>query len=180
MEQAETFHGRAGGANLDELFGTIGDAMTRNVVALEPKMKANDAALMLGEAGVAGGPVIRKGQVVGVVTLRDLLRREGHTTPQTTGPFLRGERHLTDLTVEDVMTKDVVTARADWPLTRAILVMDEAQVNRLPVLDAHGRPVGILAREDVMRAVAGAIRGKVPRIPHPSVIPGMVPQIPPD
>jgi CBS domain-containing protein len=78
---------------------------------------------------------------------------------QTSGPFLRGERHLAQLTVADVMTKEIVTARADDPLAHAIVVMDSAGVNRLPVVDEQDRPVGILARDDILRALAAGLRG---------------------
>jgi CBS domain-containing protein len=40
----------------------------------------------------------------------------------------------------------------------AVIMMDDREVDRLPVVDVHGRPVGILAREDVVRAVARAGR----------------------
>ncbi|HEX9123296.1 MAG TPA: CBS domain-containing protein, partial [Actinomycetota bacterium] len=96
--------------------------------------------------------------VVGVITLRDLLDRESHGASQVTGPFLRGDRQLGGLHVADVMTREVVTAREDWPLSRAIVLMEDAGVNRLPVLDREDHPVGILARDDVVRAVAGALR----------------------
>ena len=145
-------------ARLDLLFGTVGEAMTTQVVTVEPGLHASDAALLLADAGVAGAPVVQEGRVVGVITLRDLLQREGHTAAQITGPFLRGERHLGNLTVADVMTKEVVSARTAWPLTRAITLMDDARVSRLPVLDDRDRPVGILARDDVLRAVAKGLR----------------------
>ncbi|HZP90798.1 MAG TPA: CBS domain-containing protein [Actinomycetota bacterium] len=143
---------------IEARFGTVGDAMTRKVVTLEPAMRANEAALLLSEAGVTGGPVLDEGRVVGILTLGDLERVEGHGPIQTTGPFLRGDRRLANLTVADVMTREVVCAREHWPLTTAITLMDEAGVNRLPVIDLADRPVGILARDDVVRAIAAAIR----------------------
>ena len=56
------------------------------------------------------------------------------------------------------MTRDVVVASTDWPLTRAIEAMDAAGVNRLPVEDERGRPVGIVARDDVLGTIAQALR----------------------
>lgn len=159
-------------------FGTVGEAMTRNVVAMEPGMRASDAAAMLTEAGVAGGPVVEGGRVVGILTLRDLIEKEGHGATQTTGPFLRGERHLANLTVADVMTREVFTARQEWPLTRALALMDDAGVNRLPVLDREDRPVGILARDDVLRAIARALHECEPHV-HPAMAPSR-PRIEPD
>ena len=149
----EAFYGES-----EQRFGTVGDAMTRRVWTFEPEMRASDAALRLATEGIAGGPVVESGRVVGVLTLRDLLEREGHVSTQTTGPFLRGERHLANLTVADVMTREVVTVRASDPLTHAIELMDAAGVNRLPVVDAEDRPVGILARDDVLHAIARALR----------------------
>jgi len=139
-------------------FGTVREAMTARVLALEPTLRASEAAMRLAEEGVAGAPVLEGERIVGVLTLRDLLEREGGPTTQTHGPFLRGERRLANLTVADVMTRDVVVASADWPLTRAIEAMESSGVNRLPVVDEQGRAVGILARDDVIRAVARGLR----------------------
>jgi hypothetical protein len=147
-------------------FGRVGEAMTVRVVTFEPTTRASDAALRLSSEGIAGAPVVEGGQVIGVISLRDLLAREGHLAPQTSGPFLRGERHLANLTVADVMTRDVVCVRDDAPLVRAIGLMDSEGVNRLPVLDARGRPVGILARDDVIAAIARVV-GAPPVGVHP-------------
>ncbi|MFB3739879.1 MAG: HPP family protein [Candidatus Velamenicoccus archaeovorus] len=144
---------------LDEQLSTVGAAMTVNVLELAPTLLASEAVRILTEAGIAGAPVVEDGRVVGIITLRDLLDREGHGAAQVmTGPFLRADRQLGPLRVADVMTRDVFTAREDWPLSRAILLMDDAGVNRLPVVDREDRPIGILARDDVLRAVAMALR----------------------
>jgi CBS domain-containing protein len=52
------------------------------------------------------------------------------------------------------MSESVVVAGAEEPLVEAAIKMDDRGVDRLPVVDVDGRPVGILAREDVVRAVA--------------------------
>jgi CBS domain-containing protein len=97
--------------------------------------------------------------VVGVVTLRDLLVPVLADGPvQTTGPFHRHEHQLTTYRVHELMTAEPVTARADWPLAQAVLAIEQAGINRLPVVDAAGRPVGILTRDDVLRVLAQRIR----------------------
>ena len=60
------------------------------------------------------------------------------------------------------MTGEPVTVRADSPLAVAVVSMDQAGVNRVPVVDAHGRPVGILTRDDVLRVLAERVRKRRP------------------
>jgi CBS domain-containing protein len=55
------------------------------------------------------------------------------------------------------MTHQPATAQAGWPLTQAVALMVELGVNRLPVVD-DGRPIRIVARDDVLRAVAARSR----------------------
>jgi CBS domain-containing protein len=52
------------------------------------------------------------------------------------------------------MSKSVCVATPELPLVEAVIKMDDRGVDRLPVVDVDGRPVGIVAREDVVRAVA--------------------------
>jgi CBS domain-containing protein len=148
-----------GGRGLEDLLGTVGAAMTGEVVALAADLPADAAVRRLERVGVSGAPVVKAGRVVGVVTLRDLLTPASVAPPaMTSGPFLRHEHLLTRLRVAELMTFEPVTARADWPLGRAILAMDETGVNRLPVVHADGRPAGILTRDDVIGALARRLR----------------------
>jgi CBS domain-containing protein len=108
---------------------------------------------------VSGAPVVDRGRVVGVVTRRDLLApvlAKGRA--QTTGPFHRYEHHLGTYRVRELMTPEPITAGTGWPLARAVLGMDQVGVNRVPVIDQRGRPVGILTRADVLRVLARRIR----------------------
>jgi CBS-domain-containing membrane protein len=110
----------------------------------------------LDEHGVCEAPVVHGGRVVGVVTTADLVGRR--TSAQDTGPFLRPHHEARDWSVADVMTETAVMASPGEPLVAAILRMDEARVDRLPVVDPDGRAIGILARADVIRALARAAR----------------------
>jgi CBS domain-containing protein len=76
----------------------------------------------------------------------------------TTGPFHPHEHQLTAYRVHELMTAEPETARPDWPLAQAVLAMEQARINRLPVVDATGRPAGILTRDDVLGALARRIR----------------------
>jgi CBS domain-containing protein len=146
-------------ADLERRLGTVAEAMTSEVVLLEADTPAEVAVRRLERTWVSGAPVTDHGRLVGVITVRDLLAPLSGDT-QTSGPFLRSEHHLAGLRVRDLMTPEAATARAEWPLGRAVRRMVEVGVNRLPVLDAAGRPVGILTRDDVLRALARRLRGQ--------------------
>jgi CBS domain-containing protein len=153
------------------LLGTVGEAMTGEVVVLEADTPVDVAVRRLEHTQVSGAPVVDHGRVIGVVTLRDLLLPVLTDGPvQTTGPFHRHEHQLTSYRVHQLMTAQPVTARPDWPLAQAVLAMEQVGINRLPVVDSAGRPAGILTRDDVLRALARRIRGLGPPPRHGSQI----------
>ena len=133
-------------ASPERLLGSVGGTMTQAVVLLAADTPAEWALRHLDRQAVSGGPVVDHGRVVGVVTRRDLLvpvpEQGSYANP------------LAGLRVRDLMTEQPVTARPDWPLVRAVRAMVDHGVNRLPVVDQAGRPLGILTRDDVLRAVA--------------------------
>ena len=144
--------------SLERLLGTVGEAMTGEVIVLQADTPADIAIRRLEQTQVSGAPVLDHGRVVGVVTLRDLLGPVLADGPvQTTGPFHRREQYLTGYQVRELMTAEPITARTDAPLTDAVLFMDQAGVNRIPVVDSDGRPVGILTRDDVLSGLARRI-----------------------
>jgi CBS domain-containing protein len=144
-----------GATSLEHLLGTVGEAMTPQVVSVQVDTPADIALRRLEQARVSGAPVVDGGRVAGVVTVRDLLAPAlGNGPARLTGPFHRHEHHLTAYRVRDLMTAEPITAGTDWSLARAISAMDQVGINRVPVVDTYGRPVGILTRDDVLRALA--------------------------
>lgn len=158
-------------ARLMDLLGTVRHAMSTSVVNLSPDTPRFEAVGILRRRRVGGAPVVENGRVIGVATESDLLALAPHS--QTTGPFLRPRQRGTEWCVRDAMTRTVIVASPDEPLGAAVVKMYDAGVNRLPVVDDDGQTVGIIARDDVLRAVAGALRGSTrsPVVPRPVLIP---------
>jgi CBS domain-containing protein len=144
--------------SIDEQLGEVGDIMQRNVVSLSPDQPMGDAVRALERAGVSGGPVIEDGRLVGVVGLGDLFRAAGidpgHVA--TSGPWHRYERFVdrSGRSVRYAMSRRVVSLPATAPISQAASLMRMEGVNRIPVLDDAGSVVGIVARDDVIEAVA--------------------------
>ncbi|HZS81406.1 MAG TPA: CBS domain-containing protein [Stellaceae bacterium] len=141
----------------------VADVMTRRVVFAKPETTVIEAARLMLQDGISGLPVIDgKGELVGIVTEGDFLRRsETHTERRRArwlelllGPGRLAEDYVRShgRKVEEIMTQDVATVTGETPLAEAVRLMEKRRVKRLPVL--HGRKVvGIISRADFMQAL---------------------------
>jgi len=140
------------------------DLMTGTAVTIAPDATVADAARMMAEKGVSGLPVVDlSGELVGIVTEGDLLRRKelGSETRRTwwsrlfrddkslAGEFAKAHGRF----VREVMTRNVVCVRHDTPLGRVAELLWTLDVKRLPVLK-NGALVGMISRRDVVRSLA--------------------------
>ncbi|MEU7815220.1 CBS domain-containing protein [Pseudonocardia sp. NPDC049154] len=69
---------------------------------------------------------------------------------------------MKNLTVGDVMTRDVVTARPAMPLKEAARVLHDRHVSGMPVLDEDDRLVGVVSERDLLLTQAA----QLPRDAH--------------
>jgi CBS domain-containing protein len=114
------------------------DALVRGVVDIMRKRKIRHL------------PVVdREGHLVGIVTDRNL--RQVIFDPTIQDRLGDLAEMLNTLTVRDVMTWGVITARPEAPIREADRVMRERKVGALPVVDGE-RVVGMLTETDVLRA----------------------------
>ncbi len=60
-------------------------------------------------------------------------------------------RNLMAQTADDLMTRHAVTVREDMPLRDAAQLLSQNQISGAPVVDAHGRCVGLLSATDFLR-----------------------------
>jgi CBS domain-containing protein len=146
----------------------VSDIMTRDVVTVSPGAQLQDAVeLMIGRK-VSGLPVVAEdGEVVGMLTEGDLLRRaeigtEGKSPGWFEMFFLPGSSALDYVRthgrkIEMLMSTDVISIAPDAPLTAATRLMRDRHIKRLPVVE-NGRLVGILSRSDLMKSLAEALR----------------------
>jgi CBS domain-containing protein len=104
------------------------DLMTSDVLSVAPEMAVSEVAGLLDLIGVGSVPICREdGKVLGILTDRDIAIR---VTAKALDP--------TRTKAQDVMTPDPITCGADDSLIHAERLMADAQVRRLPVVDAKG------------------------------------------
>ena len=157
-----------------ELVGALGsveEAMTRSVVSVSPDMPASEALATLFRHGVGGAPVVEEDRIVGIITTSDI--SAPHPYARETGPFLRPHDGGSEWRVRDLMTESAVTASPYEPLIEAVVRMARARIDRLPVIDREGRPIGIVARDDVVHVLARAAAYREAEIeaPRPVLLP---------
>jgi CBS domain-containing protein len=145
----------------------VADYMTRQVITVAPDDTILQAAKLMLRHRVSGLPVINPaGHLVGIVSEHDLLRRHMNGDG-TEGPHwlqlmieqaaLPGEVHdFHDRKVADVMTPNVVSIAEMASLGDASRLIGDLNVKRLPVV-CDGKLVGIIARADLIRALAQGI-----------------------
>ncbi len=119
------------------------DVMTTDVITVRADTPINDAARLMFRNRVSGLPVCDDGScLIGIITEADFLRLE--VARQEADNLAPVE------TVGEVMNRSVLTIGPDQAIADAARIMVINDVNRLPVVDADSRILGIISRLDVV------------------------------
>jgi CBS domain-containing protein len=144
------------------------DIMVSPVITVKPAQTVREVAQLFVERRISAAPVVDDGgRLVGIVSEGDLLRRIETKTERDRSSWLRlltaDEVLAAEYTkararkVEDVMTKRVVVATVDTPLSEVAMLLEKNSIKRVPVVSA-GRLVGIVSRSNLVQALATARR----------------------
>jgi len=127
---------------------TVGDIMSPNPVTLSPEDSLSGIEDDMAVMALHHLPVVDDGKLIGLVSQRDLLRAESSVLDPTSGAKNAMRRQGTF--VYDVMTREVVTVRAETPLAEAARLLRDHRFGCLPVVDDAGRLVGIVTEHDFL------------------------------
>ena len=127
--------------------------MTRTVKTVTREQTVGELSDMFERDDFNSYPVEEDGQVIGMVTKFDLLKCFVFTPSQMVPPY----EQLMKRTAGDVMTSEFIYVRTDTKLTRVLQLMIEHRLRSVPAIDDH-RLAGIIARRDVLRALADCAR----------------------
>ncbi len=131
---------------------TAEEIMTENPVTVSEKASLAEALEILSEMEIRHLPVVRKGEVVGMLSDRDI-RALGLST---TTDVARMDAIRSSLTasVTTLMTGDVMTVDRDTGLGEIVDLMISEKIGAIPVVDSDsGTLVGIISYIDVLKAV---------------------------
>ncbi len=111
------------------------ETMSRDVVSVRADTPVQEAVRMLVQHRISGLPVVdAQDRLVGIITEHDLMLR-----------------HWSVRLVEDVMTRQVITARESTPIAEISALLMHHSIKRVVIVHDE-RVVGIVSRVDVIRA----------------------------
>jgi CBS domain-containing protein len=149
---------------------TVEDAYSTELISATPTTSIGTALNQLREAQIAHLPVLDEGNLVGMVSLYDVVdfTTRGGTRAQGGSPGGGasggghggyGERggdsdRLLDLPIRNLMSSSVATIDHDAPLDEAVEAMFDREISSLVVTESgEDAPLGILTKTDVIEAL---------------------------
>ncbi|NLF52462.1 MAG: CBS domain-containing protein [Leptolinea sp.] len=129
----------------------VKDYMTSRVVTLDPDDSLLEAHRVMGLERIRSMPVVDDEQLLGIVTRTDLLSNDNSR-------FLSRNNQEESIrvlisSVEQIMTRKVITIKPDASLIEAAKIMMEKKIHSLPVEDEKKKLAGIITESDLFRMV---------------------------
>jgi CBS domain-containing protein len=134
----------------------IDQVMTRGLEIVPPDMTVRDAAQRMAEADIGAILVGSQDKLSGILTTRDIIIRV----------VVEG-RDPGALLVKDVMSATLFACAEGDTLEFAAQEMKKRQVRRLPVVDAAGKPVGIVVLSDLSQHLSSPDVEQLRRVIEP-------------
>lgn len=122
------------------------DVAVRHLLTVDPSHTLRRASKVMNERGVGCAVVIENEKVAGIITERDILRS------------LASDSDPDTMTVDEVMTRGVISGAPGWELLDAVKVMTDGGFRHLLVMEMED-PVGIVSLRDLMVSMAEMVQG---------------------
>ena len=150
----------------------VNDIMTREVVTVAETDTLQEVSKIFFEKSISGAPVLdSKGKIIGMVSESDIVKsvrpyqeRLKMVYPSLSFMSVTFEKNTEEKaiaevvrevqmkTVGEIMSREVHSLTPDDPISKAITMINEENVNRLPVI-REGDIVGIVTRADILRCL---------------------------
>ncbi len=127
---------------------TVSQFMTRTVITVKRQTTMRELAALFKKHDFNAFPVAEDGNLLGIISKFDFLRAFAFTTGQVVPHY----NELMSRPASEV-TEAVVHVDQTSPLTRVLQLMVSLKARSFPVMSADGQLVGMISREDVMRAL---------------------------
>ena len=119
----------------------VRDLMHKGIEIMPPDTPVTKLAKKMREKDIGAIPVGSNGELVGMVTDRDITVRA-----------VASGKDLSQLTAHDVMTKGVFCCRDTARVKDVVQMMEEKKIRRVPVTDEKDQVIGMISLGDISDA----------------------------
>jgi CBS domain-containing membrane protein len=139
------------------------DVMSKDVVSVAGETPLGEVAQLMSRREISGLPVTdARGKVVGVISEKDFLAKMAKAGPRNFMGVIADcltAKGCIALPIRahkarDIMTSPAITVAENLPIAEIAGLMAERAINRVPVTDPDGRLIGIITRNDLIKAAS--------------------------
>ena len=122
---------------------TVKDWMSSPVIVIDPDSSISYALTLMRRRDIHSlvVPLDTSTTSFGIITSTDIRDK-----------IIGLDRNPAEITVRQIMTAPVITARQDWTLKECSQEMQRNRINHLPVVDENNLLVGIISTTDIFMA----------------------------
>jgi len=118
----------------------VEDVMVEGVITVDADATVMRAVKLMNENEIGCLIVTRRGRAVGIITERDLLKR-----------VIAKSKNPRKTMVREIMTKPLIAGQPNMDLEEATKLMFKMKIKKLPVVEQHGKLLGLITLTDVAR-----------------------------
>ena len=132
----------------------VEEVMTKKPFFVEEDESVGAVLSLFREQGISHVPVVRDGNLVGIVSIQNIITSIFQPRQrQTVGDIVGEKVPVLSIPAKGIMTKPVITVLPETLLKDAVERMQEFDISSLVVV-RKGRPVGILTKRDLLEPLA--------------------------
>ena len=125
--------------------------MSKNVITVDVNDSMQEATKLLKEHDIRMLPVMKKGELVGIVTDRDLKRASASDA-------ISLEIHellylISKIKIKEIMTKNPITVPPELTVEETADILMKNKISGVPVLNEKGKVMGVITQNDLFRVL---------------------------
>nr|WP_321259756.1 CBS domain-containing protein [uncultured Pseudodesulfovibrio sp.] len=130
----------------------VANWMTKDVVTISSDRSMMKASKVMKDKSISRVPVVDgDGKIVGIISDRDI--KDASPSKATTLDMHELYYLLSEIKIQDIMTKKPMTIRSDETVEKAAVLMLEGNFGGLPVIDEDDKVVGIITDTDIFKVL---------------------------
>lgn len=132
--------------------GYAAEIMNKDPITVHPGDRVSHVRHILLDEDIGRFPVIEDGNLVGIVTEKDIAKSMRAFRDIVSGN--KQDARIKNLIVEDIMKRGVKTVESNSMMTEVIEIMLKENIGGLPVVNLEGEMVGFITRRNIISAFA--------------------------